>query len=215
MTPVLQKLFAQCVPSAQTLPHEPQLLLSLVKSWQTLEPHGPDPGGHAHVLLMHTMPAVQTFPHEPQLPASLVVSVHCPLQTVPRHLHVPPSQTSFAGQTAPQAPQFAASCDTSMHAPPHSIWPGAQAHVPFAQIMVGGHTFPQVPQFWGWLLRFTHAPLQFVSFDRHALAQLPLEQTSSPQVFPHLPQLSWSVASTTQTPLQLTWPLGQSLPPCF
>jgi hypothetical protein len=72
------------------------------------------------------------------------------------------------------------------------------------------HTLPQAPQLLTSVEVFLHEPAQSVSLLAQLLTQEPPEQTSPlPQALAHFPQLSWSLASVTQAPLQSVCPAPQ------
>jgi len=72
------------------------------------------------------------------------------------------------------------------------------------------------PQFASLLLRSTHTPLQLTSVGLQQMCEPPFDLHDVfgdcvPQLLPHEPHVAFAETSV-QTPLQLTWPVGQHTP---
>jgi hypothetical protein len=96
-----------------TLPHAPQLLLSLsiFVVQPVIPPQLAKPGAHtAHVPPKQDSPVGHTLPHAPQLFASFWKLTHIPMQFVNPGMHGishnPFVHTSPVGHAVPQAPQL-------------------------------------------------------------------------------------------------------------
>ena len=151
MVPHMQTLFVHRSDLvAQTLPHIPQLFLSLV----TL----------AQMPLQQVVVPMQTLPQAPQFMLSEpLTAMHAPLHsTSPAfgHLQTPARQVDGASHTVPQAPQLAASVLVSMHMPSHILPPSAQPHDPETQVSGSAHATPHFPQFALSNMVSTHMSLQ-------------------------------------------------------
>jgi hypothetical protein len=109
----------QTSPAEQTLPHEPQLVLSVWVLTQLL----PDPAS----------------------PPVAVHSVRFPWHVTE---HLPPPHTVPAEQSVPQPPQFALSEPVFTHDWPQSVEPGPHAvvHWPALHTCVELQAVPQAPQ---------------------------------------------------------------------
>jgi hypothetical protein len=121
----------QVWPMAHARPHEPQLLLSVLRLTQA-EPQSVWPVGHIiarQVPVWQVWPIVQTVPQPPQLLLSVLVLTHTPpheRSLVPHIIiarQVPAVQLSPAAQAIPHAPQLLASVIVSTHVPLQRIWP--------------------------------------------------------------------------------------------
>ena len=118
---------------AQTLPHSPQLLLSVASSTQAPLQICWDPG-QAHCPAMHKAPVAQTFLQEPQFSVSVASSTQAPLQICwnPRQAHRPAIHEAPVAQTFSHAPQFAVSVLGFTQSAPHVRPP--QEHIPAEQM---------------------------------------------------------------------------------
>jgi hypothetical protein len=130
--------------SGHTLPHLPQLLVSLVV--------------FLHTPPQHVAPAPHLAPQAPQLLGSVVVLVH----TVPL----------TAGQegAAPDQPGRRALPWQHDDGGEHGVM-GVQ--VPLLQVLPPGHTLPQAPQLLASLVVFLHTPPQHVAPAPHLAPQAP------------------------------------------
>src|SRR5580704_4811342 len=125
---VAQALCEQTLPLGQTVPHVPQLALSV---WVVVQepPQSvlPAPHADAQVPALQTFVAPQAFPQPPQLLGSLLVSIEPPSQTARPPLHpLAPSAPSpiEATATSPVASVAAASVlpgSSPLAAPPHPM----------------------------------------------------------------------------------------------
>lgn len=190
-----------------TVPHEPQLLTSLVVLMQ--------------VPLQHCWPAPQVTPQAPQL-AAVVIETQAPEQHAEPpvhlapapHMQVPPTHISPglqvgeqvaatqrpavqvwpAGHAIPQLPQLAALDWVSTHAPPQQARPIVHAGmVPQWQRASAPHISPAAHA--GEQPPATHVPEEHVWPAAHA--------------FPHAPQLLVLVRASTQVVPQQVCPVGQ------
>jgi hypothetical protein len=153
----------QAAPAGQTLPHAPQLALSVcsfthaLPHWVRLAP-GVQNGAHAPCEQRAPPAAVapQTFPQAPQLVGLEARSAHWPLQSVGRapavHPHAPFTHCCPPVHARPQAPQLPALVVVSTQAPLQLVVPGAHivAQTPPEQtLLVPVQAVPQAPQLVG------------------------------------------------------------------
>jgi hypothetical protein len=131
----------QATPPEQTVPHEPQLRLSVERSTHdvALPPKKPK-NAHAVNPLLHTMPASPVA-------------------------HVPPEQTELPLHRVPQEPQLVLSVCVFTHALPHCVSPAPQEQLPPLHVAPVGHWWPQLPQLNASVCMLTHALLQLVKPD--------------------------------------------------
>jgi hypothetical protein len=142
-------------PPAQTVPHEPQLRLSVdVSTHEVLLPPKPM-NVHAVSPLLHTMPASP--------------DAHLPLEHTALPLH-----------RVPQEPQLLLSVCALTHALPHCVSPAPHAHVPPLHAALVGHWCPQLPQLSASVCVSTHALLQLVRFVEQVTLHAPALQTGVP-----------------------------------
>lgn len=125
---------------AQTLPHAPQLSLSVAMFTHVVppSPQSPNPVAHAHCPPLHTMLASHAWPQAPQWFASVWVLVQTLLQRLSplAQPQVPLSQASYPFvQGVPQRPQLRGSLVVSVHSPLQQDAPP--------------HVSPQPPQLFG------------------------------------------------------------------
>ena len=157
----------QVEPDAHTVPHAPQLLLS-VCALTHAPPHDTRPSPHEHAPATHVRPAPHALPHAPQLARSVWRSRQTPpqLDRPPPQTTVqaPPEHTWPAGHRVPHAPQWLLSVSRSRHTPLQLVVPPPQEtrHAPSEQICPAGHAIPHAPQWRRSLARSRHAPAQLV-----------------------------------------------------
>jgi hypothetical protein len=165
------------LPPVQTLPHAPQLELSLARL--------------THVPPQQASPPAQAAPQLPQLEASVCKSTHCApkpgtlqqvwvgSQQTPLQLQRPSLQHCPAGQhdMGCLAALLQAYVPSGQHIPSWQEVPLGQHSLPRQQDPPAGQALPQDPQF-------------VLSWR---VLQLPLQQTEpEAQTFPQLPQLDGS-----------------------
>ena len=201
LPPQVQPPLTHVSPLAQTCPHAPQLLGSLLMLVsqplvRLLLSQSAKPGlqvplqtplAQLGVMLLDE----QTLPHPPQLLASVFRLVSQPLAGLPLQLPKP------ALQVMPQTPI-------------------EQNAVPLVELQ----TWPHAPQLVGSVVRLVSQPLAGLPSQSAKPAlqvppQTPLVQVATPlekagQTWPHVPQLLTSLCSLTHMPLQQCWPEGQS-----
>jgi len=199
-------------------PHEPQLLLSLLRSRQVLPPQVAVPLGHAQVPPAQTIPDfVQSFPQLPQLLSSVFVLTHAlPHSVVPApQTHWPLEHTMPGPQTVEQLPQWYESLERSAHVPLQLVrLPGqVELHLPLTQTLPAAQAAPQAPQLSGSLVTLTQRwPQCVVPLGQLPLHTPPTQTIPAPQALLHLPQLCGSLPRSVQVPLHLTWPPSQFWP---
>ncbi len=158
-------------PGPHTLPHEPQLVLSVCVFVQnglppsTLHVWRLPPHENAQLPFEQTWPWAHVLPQPPQLAVSLVVLTHEPLHDVSgdvqKRPHLPPLHTWPGWHWLPQLPQLSKSVCVLVQVPvPQSVCPLAQPteHCPPEHTRPVPHVAPHTPQFFGSLLVFTHVP---------------------------------------------------------
>ena len=177
---------AHVAPPLHTLPHAPQLALSLV-----------------------------VFTHAPPGHCVGVAGPHVVEQTPPEQTHcVAPGGSGCAVQLCAHVPQLFTSDARLTQRPLQSAWPAGHAHMPFEHCWPCAHVVAHAPQWSVSLVKSTHAPLQFVSVAPPSVAQVsahaPLEQTGAVtgQTLPQPPQLVGELCVDVQTPLQSVPPFG-------
>ncbi len=117
----MQLPLVHCSVLVHTVPHDPQLFLSLFLFVHAL----PQKSGlaaieHAHTPDWHVSAAGQAFVHVPQLAWSVCVLVHAEPHSVGvavGQTHVPDGQVWLAAQTVPHVPQFFGSVAGVVHVP--------------------------------------------------------------------------------------------------
>ena len=161
---------SQIAPVWQTLPHAPQLALSVARLMQTpASPQFSVGGAQVHVPLVQDVPPLQVVAHEPQFELLDERSTHAPVHAVSAPPSAPASPEHVAAQ-APRlhtwpalhfvthAPQWVGSLWRSTQTPPQLVWPAGQVQTPFVQSKPAAQTFPQAPQLFGSVERRTHWP---------------------------------------------------------
>ena len=207
-------------PALQALPHEPQSEISLERSTQPALPQATWPGVvQTHWPEVHVSLAAQVVPHPPaalRIARDVYTANRRAAADYPTgHVQALLTQVEFGPQTLPHAPQLFESLVTFVHAFLQTMSPRGQApHTPELQVAPAGQTLPpfstQAPQLSG-SLDTSEQP------ERHVTRPGPHEQTLFVQTAPGLqanaapqpPQSALLLVSSTQTPLQTTWPAGQ------
>ena len=158
-------LLRQVRPPVHTLPHAPQLLLSLLRSRQVPEQFVcPLLHTTVHALLTQACPVGHARLHAPQWALSVRGSRHAPphRSRPPPHTleHAPPEHTRPAPQTLPQAPQLALSVLSTRHTPEQFVEPAGHDtwHALPTQRLPAGQALPQAPQLLVSVLRSRHTP---------------------------------------------------------
>ena len=198
----------------QTLPHEPQLLLSVPSL--------------THFPAQQLIPVPQAFPHAPQFLLSVLVLTHdvphavgvaaeqVEPQTPPLHV-ADPLPAVGPGHTLPQAPQLNGSLLVLLHVVPlQRLGVGfvhVSPHTPKMQVVApvpdagAEHLLPHAPQLLVSVNSLTHTPLHNVSPKGHT--HNPSRHAPPVHVLPHPPQLLVSVSVLTHEPLQAVCPKEQ------
>jgi hypothetical protein len=114
-------------------------------------------------------------------------------------------------QAASHAPQCFTSLLTSTHEPPHWVSPGRHAHAPASQYCAPPQDAPHAPQLVGLVDRLTQAFPQ-VSASVHAHTPWSHDEPVPHEVL-QLPQNFGSASVSTQLPLQIVLPAGQTHAP--
>lgn len=119
----------------------------------------------------------QTFPHEPQLNRSDWTLRQKLLQNADPagHVHTPAAHSWPPVQKFPHEPQLNRSLEVIRQIPPQ-YWP-LHWHRPSAHSSFRAQPWPQAPQLFASIWRLVHPPLQDVSGNAQAEAQVPLLQT--------------------------------------
>jgi hypothetical protein len=202
----------------------PQWAASLVMFTQPVNwPQLTSPAGHWQAPLVHTAPGPHWLPHWPQLltsPESVAQPRLAPQFVWPMgQAQAPAVQVEPGPHFVWQLPQWLLSVSGLLHVPPQAIWPPMAhawqtpaAHRPELQ------TCPQVPQLSGSVAVAAQVPGLFpvlpqttsvatVQFGPHTPA---LQAMPTAHLVPQAPQLSGSAMVSEQTPLQASWPAGQT-----
>jgi hypothetical protein len=170
----------QTCPWPQTVPHLPQLVLSvcvLVQNAPASVVHVVSwPQENAHVPPAQTCPVAHCLPQSPQLAGSVDVLMQEPLHVLLGGLqkseHCPELQTCPAWQALPHLPQLSKSELRSAQVPaPHSVCVPVHptAHVPLEHTRPPPQVAPHEPQFFGSFFVFTHDPLHCVCPPLHVV----------------------------------------------
>lgn len=213
--------------AVQTVPHLPQLEVSLVSSTQEPLQAVSEPQSVEQTPAMQTFPAAQVVLQLPQWLPSARVSTHsAPHFVYPELQSAPHSPASHRGeplagigQTLPQVPQLETSEASFTHVDSQSAKPALQrtpqpvaAHRGAPLSAVGQDT-PHALQFSGSSSTSTHEPPQFCAVPPQVSPHVPPEQASpSAQAWPQAPQLPGSLLVSTQSSPHFAKPLLQVEP---
>ncbi len=212
---------------AQTAPHWPQFLASLVVSTQAFAQFvWPAPQTTVHAPATHDFPAGHAVPQVPQLPGSesrrtqaLPHGEKGAAQVMPHRL---PWQTApplgGTGHALPQPPQLPAFEVVSTQAPLQEMVPVGHRsrHWPPEQALFAPHFTPQPPQLFGSIPVAMQALPQRVSPALQLKSQVPRAQTATAsagatQALPQAPQFIGSAFPSTQALPQSERLLGHAL----
>lgn len=210
----------QLAPGGHAAPQRPQFAGSLWTSMQA-PPQRASPAGQRQAPSEQIWPGRQGFPQPPQFASSVRGSTHAVGSTAGHsmvpvgHRQSPPTQISFARRhAAPQALQFAGSVRRSVQTSPQSVNGGRHWHVDAKQVSFARvQTFPHSPQFCRSEVRSAQRGFDVSQSVSSPHRQSPPAHVPGPHEIPHPPQLEGSVwydAGSTQSPLHLAWPDGQS-----
>ena len=179
----------------QTVPHPPQLFLSLDVSVQT-PPHAVPVPGHLHAPDMQCWPPVHATHVAPQCVSSVEVLAHVPsgqstCGAMHDVLHAEPVQTCPVGHTWPHVPQLSLSVAVSVQVEPHKVVEPVQMQLPPLHDVPPVHGLPQPPQFFGSLSMSTHDPLQLILVPEHVAPHADDSHTS-PEAHALLQSPQWA-----------------------
>jgi hypothetical protein len=161
--------------------------------------------GNGHAVVHAPFKQISLFatshgsPHAPQLSGSVFVFVQAggiPQAALPGFV---------AGSRQHSPLRFTSG--SLQHSPLWHVWPVPQVSPP---------AVAHAPQFASLELMSTHTPLQLTSVGRQQMCDVPavlhdVFGDCVPQLLPHEPHVA-SALTFVQTPLQLTWPVGQQTP---
>ena len=122
----------------------------------------------------------------------------CPPFSPRRFWQTPRTQVTPGSQAASHSPQCPGLLNTSVQVPSHNSSPSGHLQTPSSQFCPVGQEVSQSPQWWRSESRSTQLLSHAVFPSAQFVVQMPSEQTSWMQAFPHAPQLLPSPCTSTQ-----------------